>query len=80
MQVKTAIYDHALSAGFDRGFEVSTGIMLVALISTIAAVRGQARRPGRRPDHVGYLAAGEASAEIAEAGKSGWAGPPRLMT
>jgi hypothetical protein len=38
-QVKTAIYDHALSVGFDRGFEVSAGIMLIALIITIAAVR-----------------------------------------
>ncbi|HEY3957060.1 MAG TPA: hypothetical protein VGM53_27145, partial [Streptosporangiaceae bacterium] len=38
-QVKTAIYDHALSVGFARGFEVSAGIMLAALIITIAAVR-----------------------------------------
>src|ERR1700726_4577994 len=38
-QVKTAIYDHALSAGFDRGFEVSAGIMLIALIITITAIR-----------------------------------------
>jgi EmrB/QacA subfamily drug resistance transporter len=38
-QIKTAIYDHALSAGFARGFEVSAGIMLTALIITIAAVR-----------------------------------------
>jgi hypothetical protein len=30
-QVKTAIYDHALSAGFGRGFEVSAGIMLIDL-------------------------------------------------
>ncbi len=38
-QVKTAIYDHALSAGFGRGFEVSAGIMLIALIITITAIR-----------------------------------------
>ena len=38
-QVKTAIYDHALSVGFGRGFEVSAGIMLLALITTIAAIR-----------------------------------------
>jgi hypothetical protein len=38
-QVKKAIYHHALSAGFGRGFEVSAGIMLIALIVTIAAVR-----------------------------------------
>ena len=34
-----AIYDHALSIGFSRGFEVSAGIMLLALIVTIAAIR-----------------------------------------
>jgi hypothetical protein len=64
-QVKTAIYDHALAVGFGRGFEVSAGIMLIALIITIAAVRV------RRAD----LAGDEASAEMAEAGQSGRAGP-----
>jgi EmrB/QacA subfamily drug resistance transporter len=38
-QVKTAIYDHALSVGFSRGFEVSAGIMLLALVITIAMIR-----------------------------------------
>ena len=38
-QIKAAIYDHALSVGFSRGFEVSAGIMLIALIVTIAAIR-----------------------------------------
>jgi EmrB/QacA subfamily drug resistance transporter len=38
-QIKAAIYDHALSAGFSRGFEVSAGIMLIALIVTVAAIR-----------------------------------------
>jgi predicted MFS family arabinose efflux permease len=38
-QARTAIYDHALSVGFARGFEVSAAIMLIALIVTIAAVR-----------------------------------------
>ena len=33
------IYRHALAAGFSRGFEVSAGIMLLALIITIAAIR-----------------------------------------
>jgi hypothetical protein len=54
-QVKTAIYDHALSVGFGRGSEVSAAIMLIALIITIAAVRSSAptwpaprlRRPAR---------------------------------
>jgi EmrB/QacA subfamily drug resistance transporter len=38
-QAKAAIYDHALAAGFSRGFEVSAGIMLLALIVTIAMIR-----------------------------------------
>jgi EmrB/QacA subfamily drug resistance transporter len=38
-QIKTAIYDHALSVGFSRGFVVSAGIMLIALIVTLAAIR-----------------------------------------
>jgi hypothetical protein len=38
-QVKAAIYDHALAVGFSRGFEVSAGIALLALIITIAAIR-----------------------------------------
>jgi hypothetical protein len=67
-QVKTAIYDHALSAGFSRGFEVSAGIMLLALIVTIAAIRvtradlAGAHTTPARP------AGDQASAEMAEAG------------
>ena len=38
-QIRAAIYDHALSVGFSRGFEVSAGIMLLALIVTIVAIR-----------------------------------------
>jgi predicted MFS family arabinose efflux permease len=33
------LYDHALSVGFSRGFEVSAGIMVLALIVIIAMVR-----------------------------------------
>jgi len=36
---KTAIYDHALSVGFSRGFEVSALIALIALVVTIAMIR-----------------------------------------
>ena len=50
----TAIYDHALSTGFSRGFEVSAGIMLIALIVAIAFIRvkradlaGAASAPGQ---------------------------------
>ena len=34
-----AIYQHALATGFSRAFEVSAGIMLLALIVVIAAIR-----------------------------------------
>ena len=34
-----AIYRHALATGFSRGFEVAAGIMLLALIITIAGIR-----------------------------------------
>ena len=57
-QVKAAIYDHALSVGFGRGFEVSAGIMLIALIVTIAAVRV------RRADLAGAQAAQASPAAI----------------
>ncbi len=58
-QLKTAIYDHALSVGFSRGFEVSAGIALLALIVTIAAIRvkrsdlaGVQPMPGAAPAQV----------------------------
>ena len=35
----TAIYRHALTTGFSRGFLVTAGMMLLALIITIAAIR-----------------------------------------
>jgi EmrB/QacA subfamily drug resistance transporter len=38
-QAKTAIYDHALSVGFSRGFEVSALIAFIALVVTIAMIR-----------------------------------------
>jgi hypothetical protein len=34
-----AVYHHALTAGFARGFEIAAGIMLVALIITVATIR-----------------------------------------
>jgi hypothetical protein len=37
--LSTGIYNHALSVGFSRGFEVSAGIMLISLIVTIAMIR-----------------------------------------
>ena len=36
---QAGIYDHALAVGFSRGFEVSAGIMLLALIVIIVMVR-----------------------------------------
>jgi hypothetical protein len=38
-QAKTAIFHHALSVGFSRGFVVSAGIMLLALIVTLVMIR-----------------------------------------
>jgi predicted MFS family arabinose efflux permease len=38
-KAQAAIFDHALAVGFSRGFEVSAGIALLALIITIAAIR-----------------------------------------
>jgi hypothetical protein len=67
-QVKTAIYDHALSAGFARGFEVSAGIMLIALIVTIAAVRVKRADLAGAQAAPGSPAGDDASAEMAEAG------------
>src|SRR5258708_7234686 len=37
--IPASIFDHALAAGFSRGFLVSAGIALVALIVTLAAIR-----------------------------------------
>jgi len=36
---KAAIYNHALSVGFSRGFEVSALIMVIALVATFALIR-----------------------------------------
>jgi EmrB/QacA subfamily drug resistance transporter len=38
-QAKAAIYDHALSVGFSRGFEVSALIAFIALVVTVAMIR-----------------------------------------
>jgi hypothetical protein len=38
-QIPKAIYDNALAAGFSRGFLVSSGIALIALVVTLAAIR-----------------------------------------
>jgi hypothetical protein len=67
-QVSTAIYDHALSVGFGRGFEVSAGIMLAALIITITAIR--VKRADLAGGHTtpASPAGAEASAETLKAG------------
>ncbi len=41
--VVTAIYDHAITSGFSRAFEVAAGAMLLALIIAVTAIRV---RPG----------------------------------
>ncbi len=67
-QIKAAIYDHALSVGFARGFVVSAGIMLIALIVTIAAIRvKRADLAGAQPT-LTSPAGDEANAEMVQAG------------
>jgi len=36
---QTALYDHALATGFSRGFVVSAGIMLIALVVAVVVIR-----------------------------------------
>ena len=36
---QAGLYDHALATGFSRGFVVSAGIMVLALLVTILAIR-----------------------------------------
>jgi EmrB/QacA subfamily drug resistance transporter len=67
-QVKAAIYDHALSVGFARGFEVSAGIMLIALIVTIAAIRVKRADLAGTQTTLNSPAGNEVDAEMAEAG------------
>ena len=38
-RLPAAVYRHALATGFSRGFEVAAGILLLALIVTISAIR-----------------------------------------
>jgi hypothetical protein len=38
-QVKAVVVNHALAVGFSRGFLVSAGIALLALLVTIAIIR-----------------------------------------
>jgi hypothetical protein len=38
-RVPAAVYHHAVATGFSRGFEVSAGIMLLALIVAVAVIR-----------------------------------------
>ena len=38
-QIPHAIYNHALALGFSRGFLVSAGIAVIALVLSIAAIR-----------------------------------------
>jgi len=38
-QIPRAIYSHALATGFSRGFLVSAGITVLALVITLVAIR-----------------------------------------
>jgi EmrB/QacA subfamily drug resistance transporter len=65
-QIKAAIYNHALSVGFSRGFEVSAGIMILALIVTIAAIRVKRSDLAGTQAIVDSPAGDEVAAEVAE--------------
>jgi hypothetical protein len=65
-QIKAAIYDHALSVGFSRGFEVSAGIMVIALIVTIAAIRVTRADLAGAQATMNSPAGDEVTAEVAE--------------
>jgi hypothetical protein len=40
---KAAAYSHALAVGFSKGFEVSAGVMALALVITVLAIRVKRR-------------------------------------
>jgi EmrB/QacA subfamily drug resistance transporter len=61
--IPKAIYDHALATGFSRGFVVSSGIAVLALVITLVAIRV------KREDLAGdpmALAAASAELEVSE--------------
>jgi hypothetical protein len=64
----SATTTNALSIGFGRGFEVSAGIMLIALIVTIAAVRGKREDLAGAHTTQANPAKDETSAEMLETG------------
>jgi len=59
---QSAVYDHALAIGFSRGFEVSAGIMALALAVTIAMIRVRRQDLAGIQPMPGQGAAGEAAA------------------
>jgi EmrB/QacA subfamily drug resistance transporter len=69
---ETQLYDHALAVGFSRGFVVSAGIMLLALVATIVMIRvkredlaGVQAMPGMGTAGETAAATGEVRAPIA---------------
>ena len=46
--LQTQIYHHALATGFSRGYLVSAGILVLAVIIALAMIRGQPPGPVRR--------------------------------
>jgi hypothetical protein len=61
-----AIYDHALSVGFSRGFLVSSGIALLGFLVTVVMIRIKRSDLAGAQDTLA-LATAEAAAEPAEA-------------
>jgi EmrB/QacA subfamily drug resistance transporter len=66
-QIKTAIYDHALSVGFSRGFVVSAGITVLALIVTLVTIRVKRADLAGAQATLSSPAGAEAALEVAEA-------------
>jgi EmrB/QacA subfamily drug resistance transporter len=63
---QAGIYDHALAVGFSRGFVVSAGIMLLALVVTIVMIRVRRQDLAGVQPMPGLGAAGETAAATGE--------------
>jgi EmrB/QacA subfamily drug resistance transporter len=63
----TAVYQHALAAGFDRAFLVAAGIMLLMLVAAVALVRD--RRPGLDRVPAGPASGGRPAHQVEQVGQ-----------
>jgi hypothetical protein len=63
---QAGIYDHALAVGFSRGFVVSAGIMLLALVVTVVMIRVKREDLAGVQPMPGMGSAGDAAASAGE--------------